>query len=69
MLGDGIDVPGFPVEVLNVLGAGDAFLSGLLYGWLNGRTLVDSGRWECVRRTRRKPTRLHSGDAESRRAR
>jgi 5-dehydro-2-deoxygluconokinase len=27
---------GFPVEPLNVLGAGDAFLSGLLAGWLAG---------------------------------
>jgi 5-dehydro-2-deoxygluconokinase len=40
----GIEVQGFPVEVLNVLGAGDAFLSGLLYGWLNGRSLPDSAR-------------------------
>jgi 5-dehydro-2-deoxygluconokinase len=38
------DVPGFPVEVLNVLGAGDAFLSGLLCGWLNGRSLTESAR-------------------------
>ena len=43
-LGEGIDVPGFPVEVLNVLGAGDAFLSGLLHGWLNGRSLAESAR-------------------------
>jgi 5-dehydro-2-deoxygluconokinase len=35
---------GVTVEVLNVLGAGDAFLSGLLYGWLNDRTLVESAR-------------------------
>lgn len=42
--GAGVDVPGFPVEVLNVLGAGDAFLSGLLCGWLNGRSLVESAR-------------------------
>lgn len=40
----GLDVRGFPVEVLNVLGAGDAFLSGLLYGWLNGHSLPDSAR-------------------------
>ena len=43
-LGEGVDVRGFPVEVLNVLGAGDAFLSGLLYGWLNGRSLPESAR-------------------------
>lgn len=41
---DGFDVPGFPVEVLNVLGAGDAFLSGLLCGWLGGRSLPESAR-------------------------
>jgi 5-dehydro-2-deoxygluconokinase len=29
-------VAGFPVEPFNVLGAGDAFLSGLLAGWLDG---------------------------------
>lgn len=29
-------VPGFPADVLNVLGAGDAFLAGLLRGWLRG---------------------------------
>ena len=31
-----IDVPGFPVEVQNILGAGDAFASGFLYGLVNG---------------------------------
>jgi 5-dehydro-2-deoxygluconokinase len=31
---DGIQGPGFPVEVYNVLGAGDAFMSGFLRGWL-----------------------------------
>ena len=31
----GIRGPGFPVEVYNVLGAGDAFMSGFLRGWLN----------------------------------
>ncbi|MEO6914249.1 MAG: 5-dehydro-2-deoxygluconokinase [Chitinophagaceae bacterium] len=29
-------VPGFPVEILNVLGAGDAFASGFIYGYLQG---------------------------------
>ncbi len=31
-----IEVPGFPVEVENILGAGDAFASGFLYGFVNG---------------------------------
>ena len=31
---DGIKGPGFPVEVFNVLGAGDAFMSGFLRGYL-----------------------------------
>lgn len=28
--------PGFPIEVFNVLGAGDGFMGGLLKGWLDG---------------------------------
>ncbi|MCM2971776.1 bifunctional 5-dehydro-2-deoxygluconokinase/5-dehydro-2-deoxyphosphogluconate aldolase [Larsenimonas suaedae] len=35
-LEDGVLVKGVKVEVLNVLGAGDAFMSGLLRGWLRG---------------------------------
>jgi 5-dehydro-2-deoxygluconokinase len=31
-----IDVPGFDVEVQNILGAGDAFAAGFLYGYVNG---------------------------------
>ena len=38
------DVPGFPVDVLNVLGAGDAFASGFLYGILQGWDLYKSCR-------------------------
>ncbi|MEQ8374664.1 MAG: 5-dehydro-2-deoxygluconokinase [Roseibium aggregatum] len=34
-LDDGISGPGFPIEVFNVLGAGDGFMSGLLKGWLD----------------------------------
>lgn len=34
-LDDGITVKGVTVEVLNVLGAGDAFMSGYLRGWIN----------------------------------
>ncbi|GFE85939.1 bifunctional 5-dehydro-2-deoxygluconokinase/5-dehydro-2-deoxyphosphogluconate aldolase [Steroidobacter agaridevorans] len=37
-------IAGFPVEVLNVLGAGDAFLSGFLSGWLRGRPLAECAR-------------------------
>jgi len=33
-LDDGEAGPGFPIEVFNVLGAGDGFFSGLLKGWL-----------------------------------
>lgn len=33
-LDEGIRGPGFPVEVYNVLGAGDAFMAGFLRGWL-----------------------------------
>ncbi|NRR30683.1 5-dehydro-2-deoxygluconokinase [Oxalobacteraceae bacterium] len=35
-LDDAFNFRGTQVEVLNVLGAGDAFLSGFLKGWLNG---------------------------------
>lgn len=31
-----IDAPGFPVEIYNTLGAGDAFASGFLYGYVKG---------------------------------
>jgi len=34
--GDKIEAATFPVEVYNVLGAGDAFASGFLYGYLKG---------------------------------
>ncbi|CZF82318.1 bifunctional 5-dehydro-2-deoxygluconokinase/5-dehydro-2-deoxyphosphogluconate aldolase [Grimontia marina] len=44
VLDDGITVQGVRVEVLNVLGAGDAFMSGLLRGYLNDES------WEqCCR--------------------
>jgi 5-dehydro-2-deoxygluconokinase len=43
-LGQALVVAGFPVEVLNVLGAGDAFLSGFLSGWLRGEALDQCGR-------------------------
>ncbi|HMO70280.1 MAG TPA: 5-dehydro-2-deoxygluconokinase [Paracoccaceae bacterium] len=34
-LDEGAAGPGFPIEVFNVLGAGDGFMSGLLKGWLD----------------------------------
>lgn len=37
-LDDGQAGPGFPIEVFNVLGAGDGFFSGLLKGWLDGES-------------------------------
>ncbi|GAB2203477.1 5-dehydro-2-deoxygluconokinase [Roseibium sp. ROS1] len=39
-LDDGISGPGFPIEVFNVLGAGDGFMSGLLKGWITGEDWV-----------------------------
>ena len=38
-VGEGILVGGFPVEVFNVLGAGDAFMAGFLAGWLREEPL------------------------------
>nr|MBX2854691.1 5-dehydro-2-deoxygluconokinase [Paracoccaceae bacterium] len=34
-LDQGESGPGFPIEVFNVLGAGDGFMSGLLKGWMS----------------------------------
>lgn len=42
--GSRTDVRGFPVEVLNVLGAGDAFAGGFLYGYLQGWDLYKACR-------------------------
>ena len=39
-----IEVAGFPIEVFNVLGAGDAFMAGFLSGWLRDATLAECGR-------------------------
>lgn len=39
-----INVPGFPVEIYNVLGAGDAFASGFIYGRLQGWDWYKSAR-------------------------
>ncbi len=34
--GEKIEAPGYPVEIYNILGAGDAFGAGFLYGHING---------------------------------
>ena len=39
-----IDAPGYPVEIYNILGAGDAFGSGFLYGHVNGWGWYKSAR-------------------------
>ncbi len=44
-LEDGIIGKGFPIEVYNVLGAGDAFMSGFLRGWLGGEDIRTSATW------------------------
>ena len=41
----GIVGDGFPIEVFNVLGAGDAFMSGFLRGWLGGESLATAATW------------------------
>jgi len=42
--GEAADVAPFPIDVLNVLGAGDAFASGFLYGFLQGWPLERAAR-------------------------
>ena len=42
---DGIVGRGFPIEVFNVLGAGDAFMGGFLRGWLRGESYETCATW------------------------
>lgn len=44
-LEQGIVGRGFPIEIYNVLGAGDAFMSGFLRGWLKGEPHATSATW------------------------
>jgi 5-dehydro-2-deoxygluconokinase len=39
-----VDVPGFPVEVYNILGAGDAFAAGFIYGLVKRWNLYKAAR-------------------------
>lgn len=40
-----VDVLGFPVEVVNTVGAGDAFASGLIYGMIQGWDWPESAKF------------------------
>lgn len=42
---DGIVGKGFPIEVYNVLGAGDGFMAGFLRGWLRGEPHQTAATW------------------------
>jgi 5-dehydro-2-deoxygluconokinase len=42
--GETIDVPGFEVEIQNIVGAGDAFAAGFLYGYVNDWGWYRAGR-------------------------
>jgi 5-dehydro-2-deoxygluconokinase len=44
-LDQGVQAPAFPVEVFNVLGAGDAFMAGFLRGWLRGEPIERCCLW------------------------
>ena len=37
-------MPGFPVDIYNILGAGDAFGAGFIFGLVSGWTLERSAR-------------------------
>jgi 5-dehydro-2-deoxygluconokinase len=39
-----VDVPGYPVDITNILGAGDAFGAGFLYGLVKGWDLFKACR-------------------------
>lgn len=41
---DALVVPGFPVDVFNVVGAGDGFMGGMMFGWLRDRPLPEACR-------------------------
>jgi sugar/nucleoside kinase (ribokinase family) len=40
-----VEVPGFPVQAIDTVGAGDAFAGGVLFGITNGLSAVQAARW------------------------
>ena len=61
-LDDGERGPGFPIEVFNVLGAGDGFMSGPAQGLADRPGLADGADIrQRLRRLRRLAPRLHPG--------
>jgi 5-dehydro-2-deoxygluconokinase len=44
-LNEALSIKGFPVEVFNVLGAGDGFMAGFLRGWLRGEPVERCCEW------------------------
>ena len=40
-----VNVAGFPVDIVNTVGAGDAFASGLIYGWGQGWSWAKAARF------------------------
>ena len=68
--GEIIDAPGFPVEVTNILGAGDAFGGGFVYGLVNDWGWYKVGApGQCLRRHRRHRARLRQLHADHARGR
>lgn len=43
--GSQLDVPGYPVEIVNTVGAGDGFASGFIYGWAEGWGWEEAARF------------------------
>lgn len=39
------DVPGYPVDIVNTVGAGDGFASGFIYGWAQGWGWEEAARF------------------------
>jgi 5-dehydro-2-deoxygluconokinase len=66
---DGVVVPGFRIEVYNVLGAGDAFMSGFLRGWRSaaGSAMPAAPSWCRGTAVRRRCRRGRSCNCSSRR--